>query len=145
MKKRIIESRHFMRRNRRLNEAVDEDLVRQVEAVIEELNLAYYGKDEDDEIDDEDEDIDFDAEEDDEEGMSLIDILNNSLDIEYTKSINGTYLGARIATTLGGPNVFINTRNGKVEGYWGGSSYDAYIDDEIVNALDELIEEMIEN
>lgn len=45
--------------------------------------------------------------------------LNDALDIEYTVSSNFEYLGARVCVALGGPNIYIDTRNKAVQGYWG--------------------------
>lgn len=53
------------------------------------------------------------------------------LDIEYTIGRNGTYLGARLLMTFGGPNIYINTRTGEVEGYWGTDKATAYFVDNV--------------
>lgn len=52
------------------------------------------------------------------------------LDIEYTISRDGTYLGAQLLMTFGGPNIYINTRRREVEGYWGAEKVTAayYLD-----------------
>jgi hypothetical protein len=47
------------------------------------------------------------------------DYLGQVLDIEYTFDYRGGFLGARIAITLGGPNAFIDTREGTLSVYWG--------------------------
>lgn len=53
----------------------------------------------------------------------------DALDIEHTISSANDHLGSRIAVVLGGPNIFINTRENRVEGYWGGTtSYARYVD-----------------
>lgn len=46
--------------------------------------------------------------------------LSDALDMEYTVSSRGDYLGSRVCVTFGGPNIYIDTRNRKVQGYWGG-------------------------
>jgi hypothetical protein len=49
---------------------------------------------------------------------SAFDYIKDALDIEYTISSAGDYLGARILVAFGGPNIWINTRTNVVEGYW---------------------------
>lgn len=80
------------------------------------------------------EDAGMDHEEHGAESTDLIsgyDYLSDSLDIEYTISSNGEYLGARILVAFGGPNIWINTRSCKVEGYWWGDEATAGYTDEM--------------
>jgi len=63
--------------------------------------------------------------------ISGYDYLSDLLDIEYTISSNGEYLGARILVAFGGPNIWINTRTRKVEGYWWGDEATATYTDEM--------------
>jgi hypothetical protein len=46
--------------------------------------------------------------------------LSDALDIEYTVSSSGYYLGSQVCVAFGGPSIYIDTRNQKVQGYWGG-------------------------
>lgn len=72
----------------------------------------------------------------------LIDYINdNALDIEYTISQNMDYIGTDIAVALGGPNVYINTRDKRVEAYWAGDTGSYPLDSDLCNELDELFEE----
>lgn len=50
--------------------------------------------------------------------FGAFDYLQNALDIEYTVSGKGKYLGARILVAFGGPNIWVNTRTQTVEGFW---------------------------
>lgn len=43
----------------------------------------------------------------------------DALDVEFIVSSNGTYRGADIMLSCGGPNVYLDTRHGIVKGYWG--------------------------
>lgn len=52
--------------------------------------------------------------------------LNQRLDVEFIVKRDGEYLGARIAYTLGGPNVWIDTRRRAVTGAWGGDTATAF-------------------
>jgi len=63
------------------------------------------------------------------------------LDIEYTISSRGDYLGARIAVALGGPNIYIDTREGYVKGYWGTDRAERWIPSEICEEIDGIMEE----
>jgi hypothetical protein len=57
------------------------------------------------------------------ETISGFDYLSDILDIEYyLSSDRETCLGARILVAFGGPNIWIDTRKGLVEGYWWGDS-----------------------
>jgi len=44
--------------------------------------------------------------------------LTDALDIEHTISGTGEYLGSRVLVTFGGPNIWVDTRHNRVEGYW---------------------------
>ena len=67
--------------------------------------------------------------------------LSDALDVEYTVSGRGDYLGSRVCVALGGPNIYIDTRNQKIQGYWGGDHIErSYSRDAL--ALDDYLEEM---
>lgn len=51
----------------------------------------------------------------------------NELDVEYTMDSGGGYLGARIWIGIGGPSVWIDTRDGTVNLAWGTDRASAYI------------------
>lgn len=50
--------------------------------------------------------------------FSAFDYLQDALDIEYIVNSKGEYLGARVLVAFGGPNIWIDTRLGMVDGYW---------------------------
>ena len=56
------------------------------------------------------------------EMMDGFEYLSGALDIEYIVNSKREPLGARILVAFGGPNIWINTRNKQVEGYWWGDS-----------------------
>lgn len=41
------------------------------------------------------------------------------LDVEYRVDAGGNYKGVTIALTLGGPNIYLDTCEGELRGYWG--------------------------
>ena len=74
--------------------------------------------------------------------IGALDYISDALDIEYTVSSGGEYLGARVLVAFGGPNIWINTRYNKVEGAWWGDSADFSYDDEM--GLDDACREIFE-
>lgn len=75
------------------------------------------------------------------EAYDLFSYFNDVLDIEYTISGSGDYLGARIYVTLGGPNIWIDTREGYVKGAWGCDREQSWIPSEIVEEIDSIFSE----
>ena len=74
--------------------------------------------------------------------MDAYEYLKDVLDVEYTVSSEGEYLGARLLVCFGGPNVWIDTRHNRVEGHWWADSYSANYCDEM--GLDECMRELYE-
>ena len=70
-------------------------------------------------------------------------ILDSSLEIKYTCDSDKNYLGAELTMTLGGPNIYINTEYGKVEGYWDTEKIDISYEDKI--GLDDYLAELYES
>ncbi len=56
--------------------------------------------------------------------------LERALDIEFTCGARGTFLGARVLLAFGGPNIWVNTRNNRVEGSWGVDRVEIGFDDD---------------
>lgn len=79
------------------------------------------------------------------EPYDLYSYFNDVLDIEYTISSRGDFLGARIYVTLGGPNVWIDTREGYVKGAWGADRAESWIPCEIVDEINEIFSEYYES
>jgi hypothetical protein len=77
---------------------------------------------------------------DDGEYMTAFDYLEGALDIEYIVNSKGEYLGARVLVAFGGPNIWINTRTGVVEGSWWADRADASFTDNI--GLDDALSEL---
>ena len=82
-----------------------------------------------------DDDLNYDGEE-----MSAFDYLEEALDIEYIVNSKGDYLGARVLVAFGGPNIWVNTRTGIVEGVWWANRADASFTDNI--GLDDALSEL---
>jgi len=79
----------------------------------------------------------------DSEESPVMDFLLSVLDFEWIiASDKETMLGARLLVTFGGPNIWIDTRKGLVEGYWWWDTAFANFDTDTENAreLDEYLD-----
>lgn len=75
------------------------------------------------------------------EAYDLYSYFSDALDIEYTIGANGDFRGARIAVTLGGPNIYVDTRRGCVEGFWGSDHWESWIPSEVCDEINAIFEE----
>ena len=71
----------------------------------------------------------------------LYDYINEALDFEFRVDLQRNYRSARIAITLGGPNVFIDTKSGCVELYWGTSQADWPLSQDAADVIDNILRE----
>ena len=76
------------------------------------------------------------------EVYDLYSYFNDALDIEYTISARGDFLGCRIAVALGGPNIYIDTRAGEIRGAWGTDRVSVWLPSEICNEIDAIFEDL---
>lgn len=72
--------------------------------------------------------------------FSAFDYLADALDIEYIVNNKGEYLGARVLVAFGGPNIWIDTRRGMVDGHWWSDSASASFKDNM--GLDDALSEL---
>lgn len=63
--------------------------------------------------------------------LSVIDYLEDALDIEYTLDSRKNLIGVNIYVTLGGPTCWIDTRRSCVVCRWGNEEGIAYFDSDI--------------
>lgn len=73
--------------------------------------------------------------------MGVDDYLSDALDIEYTVSSRLDYVAARIYVTLGGPTVWIDTRDNAVHLSWGTDTAWYPLDSDTAADVDEAAEE----
>ena len=66
------------------------------------------------------------------------------LDVEIICDLRGDYREARIALTIGGPSIYLNTRTNCIEGYWWSDSAEYHVNRAAVDAVDEYFEEIWE-
>ena len=81
---------------------------------------------------------------DDGEQITLYDYFMDALDIEYTIGNRGDFLGVRVYVTLGGPTIWIDTRNGEIAGAWGTERASAWLPSEIAEEINTIFEEYYE-
>ena len=72
--------------------------------------------------------------------ISIDDLMESVLYIEWITFNDHKYKAARLLVAFGGPNVWINTLNGTVDGYWGCDKVQWGFSDEI--GLDDYLEEL---
>ena len=76
------------------------------------------------------------------------DAINNyfedALDVEIICDLQGRYRGAIIALGLGGPNIYLDTREGWVKGYWAGAYTEYHVQSFAVEAVDDYFKELWE-
>ena len=86
---------------------------------------------------------DFDSEEEFEDANTAWAWVSDVLDIEWiVSSDRKTLLGASLLVSFGGPNIWVNTRSGRVMGSWWGESASAPLvnGEELEQACEELFE-----
>ena len=78
------------------------------------------------------------------EPETMYDYFADPLDYEFTVNSSGEYLGVRVYVTLGGPNVWIDTRRGEIAGAWGADRADIWLPSEIAEEIDSIFCEYYE-
>lgn len=78
------------------------------------------------------------------EAYDLYSYFADVLDMEYTIDRFGEYLGVKVYVTLGGPNVWIDTREGYVKGAWGTDREESWLPSEICDEIDDIFREYYE-
>ena len=74
--------------------------------------------------------------------VSMYDYFEDRIyDIGYTIGGDFDYRGVRVMIAFGGPNVYINTNNRRVELYWGFGRAEAVLSDHAVDAIDAYFED----
>lgn len=75
------------------------------------------------------------------EPCSLYDYFSDALDIEFCIGADMQFRAVRIAVTLGGPNIYVDTKRGVVEGFWGTEHYEKWLPSEICEEINSIFEE----
>jgi len=69
------------------------------------------------------------------------DYLKNILDYQFIINSDKSYRASIILVACGGPNIWINTRERCVEGYWGSDEVKRYYANDVLG-IDEYMEEL---
>lgn len=74
----------------------------------------------------------------------FIDWVADVLDERY--SLNGElrYIAVRLTLTCGGPNIYLDTDTGEIEGFWGTDHYAVPVSDDVIAAVDEWYEDIFD-
>ena len=75
------------------------------------------------------------------EQVSFYDYFENALDIDYIVNSNKQYKACRIMVACGGPNIYVNTWERKVELYWWSDSASYNLSYDVCEAIDNWAEE----
>lgn len=109
------------------------ELQKYVDAIADELKALYNADFTDEERD---------AREESGEACSLYDYTADALDVEYILDSSFSLLGVRLWVTLGGPSIYIDTREGEVVGHWGADTARAWVPSEICDEINEIFDEV---
>lgn len=63
----------------------------------------------------------------------------NYLEAKVSASLDGTLREVTVVLETGGPQIEVNTTQGKVHGFWGGESHTTHVNSEAVVALDDRL------
>ena len=70
-------------------------------------------------------------------------LSNDALDIKVLTDLDGKEIyGARICVTFGGPNIYVDTDDGLVKGYWGCAGATAELSGSICDTINDMIAEI---
>lgn len=75
------------------------------------------------------------------EEVTFWDYFGDALDINYITNAKKEYIACRIMVAYGGPNIYVNTWDGKVELRWWTDSAEFWISRDTCNAIDEWAED----
>lgn len=75
------------------------------------------------------------------EEVTLMDFFEDAYDFEIVCNLKTEYRACRIMVACGGPNVYINTKNKRVELFWWSDTAHYDLATDTCNAIDECMEE----
>ncbi len=104
-----------------------EMIKREVEAVRDTLKELYNN-------------IGNETEEQEENGETFSEYIYDVLDIKYILNRDKTLSGVRLLVAFGGPNIWIDTSDCTIRGYWGGQGHTCEIFGEIAEEIDSYFE-----
>lgn len=72
---------------------------------------------------------------------NLYEYFEDCFDIEYTIDSRGDYLGVCVWIAVGGPGIWVDTRERVVKLAWGSDRAEAYLTSDVVDEIDAIFEE----
>lgn len=111
------------------------DLEKMVGNEVKELKALYEGFEEDE----------CDRRQEKGESVDLLDYIGDVLDTEYILDSNFTLIGTRLFVALGGPTVWVDTRDNEVVGSWGTEKVVRWLPSEISEEINDLLVEIMGN
>lgn len=78
------------------------------------------------------------------EETDLYNYVSGMLDVNYILASDKTLRGVRLAATLGGPNIWIDTFRGIVDGYWGTDHAESWISSEVCDEINAIFADQFE-
>ena len=78
------------------------------------------------------------------EVATIGDYFDDFYDVDYVVGSDKKYKACRVLVAYGGPNIYIDTWDGKVQLEWWGEHAEAYIPDDLCGAIDEFFEMLYE-
>lgn len=76
------------------------------------------------------------------EAVDLYGYFYDVLDINYILDAQRELRGVRVAVALGGPNIWIDTVRGVVEGFWGTGHAEKWVPSEVCDAINDIFAEL---
>ena len=74
---------------------------------------------------------------------AIYEYIDEALEVEYTMNLWGELRGVKLLVTFGGPNIYINTRTAKIEGYAEGEHLEINLDFDVLRAIEDAVVNMI--
>lgn len=112
---------------------INNELLKMTKDIAKELTQLYHADPTDEERDEAEENG---------EALDLWDYFADVLDINYILDAQKELRGVRVAVTLGGPNIWIDTVQGIIEGFWGTEHAESWIASEVCEAINDIFDEI---
>lgn len=81
---------------------------------------------------------------DDEDPDNLKDWLDDNLGVHYTVNDDLDVIGVVICVAWGGPNIYVDTLQGVVRGYWGLDEHSVPLSEDLIESIDEWAQDKME-
>lgn len=73
---------------------------------------------------------------------TLYEYISDALEVEYTMNLIGDLRGVKILVTFGDPDIYINTRTGKIEAYSNGEYDEVQMTYEVIEEIENIISDI---